>query len=278
MTLRLRPFLACILALLASVLLALAPVNAKPAPGEYQRISSAFFAGMVEDCPAEGVCFSTRRAEIQANLRTIGIVNFVAPSTWEGLALELVGAGAGKVLSLGGKTFIKIGDDFVEVADDFAANRGAGGFYDPRAWRQNYEDFYSGNVTSTTVPPYNAPNARLVGRRHPETGVVFDQRGFPIFDNHTAYDTRFTGTDFADASYQAQMRMATRDLRTTLETNPQLRSQFRPDQLQAIQSGNAKIPDYTWHHHQDSGRMQLVDQTVHKETGHIGGEAMTGGQ
>ncbi len=123
MTLRLRPFLTRILALLASVLLALAPVNAKPAPGEYQRISSALFAGILENSGAEGVCFSTRREEIQADLRTIGIVNFVAPSTWEGLALELFGAGAGKVLSLGGKTFIKIGDDFVEVADDFAANR-----------------------------------------------------------------------------------------------------------------------------------------------------------
>ncbi len=123
MPLRLRPFLTRILALLASVLLALAPVNAKPAPEEYQLISSALFAGILENSGAEGVCFSTCREEIQADLRTIGIVNFVAPSTWEGLALELVGAGAGKLLSLGGKTFIKIGDDFVEVADDFATNK-----------------------------------------------------------------------------------------------------------------------------------------------------------
>jgi hypothetical protein len=166
------------------------------------------------------------------------------------------------------------------VVDDLghATNSGAGGFYNPRAWRQNYDDFYNGNVTSTTVPPYSAKNVQLAGQRHSETGVVFDQRGYPVFDNHTAYDTRFTGSDFSSSSYQTQMRMGTRDLRTTIESNPQLRSQFDATQLQAIQSGNAKVPGYTWHHHQDTGRMQLVDETVHRRTGHIGGEAMSGGQ
>ncbi|WFC64679.1 hypothetical protein EWH21_02740 [Pseudomonas sp. REST10] len=33
----------------------------------------------------------------------------------------------------------------------------------------------------------------------------------------------------------------------------------------------------TWHHHQDSGRMQLVPELIHSKTGHIGGEAMGGG-
>ena len=159
-----------------------------------------------------------------------------------------------------------------------AANRGADGFYDPQRWRQNYDDFYSGNVTSTTVPPYSAKNVQLAGQRHPETGVVFDQRGFPIFDNHSAYDTRFTGADFQNASYQTQMRMATRDLRSQIQANLQLRSQFNDAQLSAIQGGNAKIPDFTWHHHQDRGRMQLVRENIHRQTGHVGGEAMSGGQ
>ncbi|MBD8513422.1 HNH endonuclease [Photobacterium sp. CAU 1568] len=118
----------------------------------------------------------------------------------------------------------------------------------------------------------------MVGQRHPVTGVVFDQRGYPIFDNDTVYDTRFKASDFGSASYQAQMRMATRDLREIIEVNLQLRSQFNASQLQAIQSGNAKIPGYTWHHHQDTGRMQFVDESVHRSTGHIGGEAMIGGQ
>ena len=28
---------------------------------------------------------------------------------------------------------------------------------------------------------------------------------------------------------------------------------------------------YTWHHHQDNGRMQLVESEVHRKTGHTGG-------
>lgn len=28
---------------------------------------------------------------------------------------------------------------------------------------------------------------------------------------------------------------------------------------------------YTWHHHQDKGRMQLVETEIHAKTGHTGG-------
>jgi len=33
---------------------------------------------------------------------------------------------------------------------------------------------------------------------------------------------------------------------------------------------------YIWHHHQDSGRMQLVEQKVHQKTGHDGAWALWG--
>ncbi|HEZ1083724.1 TPA: HNH endonuclease, partial [Neisseria meningitidis] len=40
------------------------------------------------------------------------------------------------------------------------------------------------------------------------------------------------------------------------------------------EKGESKIPDYTWHHHQDAGRMQLVPEEKHSPTGHIGSRAM----
>ena len=92
------------------------------------------------------------------------------------------------------------------------------------------------------------------------------------------YDTRFSADQFRATDYQGQMRMATRDLRGQLDGNPQLRSQFTSNQLEAIQGGRANIPDLTWHHHQDTGRMQLVPRTVHRRTGHIGGESLSQGQ
>jgi len=35
-----------------------------------------------------------------------------------------------------------------------------------------------------------------------------------------------------------------------------------------------RVPGYTWHHHQERGRMQLVPTDIHDETGHTGGMKM----
>lgn len=53
---------------------------------------------------------------------------------------------------------------------------------------------------------------------------------------------------------------------------------FSPSQLKAINDGDAKIPRLTWHHYQDRGRMQLVPEDKHKQTGHIGGESIQKGK
>ena len=42
--------------------------------------------------------------------------------------------------------------------------------------------------------------------------------------------------------------------------------------------GTSEIPDYTWHHYQDTGRMQLINEDLHHDTGHIGWEAMNKGR
>lgn len=75
-----------------------------------------------------------------------------------------------------------------------------------------------------------------------------------------------------------KMKMATRDLANAIKNGQVNASSFTPAQLKAIQSGKAKIPNYTWHHHQDTGRMQLIDEVVHRRTGHIGGESMDKGR
>ena len=150
--------------------------------------------------------------------------------------------------------------------------------YSAREWREAMENRYGAtNVESTTVPPAGAKNVRLAGRAHSQ-GTVYDQRGFPIFDDVAKADLRMSGTQMRSLSYKAQMRAATRELRDVLQANPALRSRFTPQQLKAIQSGKAEIPGLTWHHHQDVGRMQLIPHSVHSKVGHIGGDAMWGGK
>lgn len=108
--------------------------------------------------------------------------------------------------------------------------------------------------------------------------VVFDNKGFPIFDDVAKFDTRLNIEEFRAASYVRQLRMATRDLRSQIDTGVVKSSQFTAAQLKAISSGQDKIPGFTWHHHQDTGRMQLVPESVHGGARHVGWESMSKGQ
>ena len=153
------------------------------------------------------------------------------------------------------------------------------GFYDAKEFRKGFENTYGkNNVVSTTIPPNNAKNVKLAGKEHPKTGVPFDDKGYAIFDNFSVYDTRLNISDFREASYIEQMRMATRDLANAIDKGYVNKNKFTPSQLSAIYKGESKIPNFTWHHHQDTGRMQLVDYDLHKETGHIGWESMKNGK
>ena len=150
--------------------------------------------------------------------------------------------------------------------------------YNSQTSRNELESTYGrDNVVSTTVPPVDGRNVHLAGQRHPVTGVVFDNKGFPIFDDVAAFDTRISIDTFRSASYEGQMKLATKDLSGAIQQGQVRASSFTTKQLQQISVGAKKIDGYTWHHHQDSGRMQLVPELVHKKTGHIGGEAMGGG-
>jgi DNase/tRNase domain of colicin-like bacteriocin len=96
------------------------------------------------------------------------------------------------------------------------------------------------------VPPRNA---HLAGHKHPVTGVPFDANGYPDFSayrhpNVPDVRIKLSGnrkTDFARANKAAGLTETPRG--------------------------------YVWHHHQDSGLMQLVKETVHAKTGHTGGFA-----
>jgi hypothetical protein len=87
--------------------------------------------------------------------------------------------------------------------------------------------------------------------------VVFDPRGFPIFDDVAAFETRLPQSV---ASVMKRRRThfeaATRDLADSIRRGQVPGSQFTSEQLRAIMAGRAKIPGFTWHHHQQFGRMQ----------------------
>ncbi|WP_261845086.1 RHS repeat-associated core domain-containing protein [Aliamphritea ceti] len=150
--------------------------------------------------------------------------------------------------------------------------------YNAHETRQRLEDaFGAENVQSTTVPNASGRMVHMAGKRHPVTGVPYDSRGFPIFDDIAKYDTKIPGPDFSSLSYTQQMQAASRDLAGAIERGAVNSSGFSDLQLSQIRSGSSKVDGYTWHHHQDFGRMQLLPSTVHSKTGHIGGERISKG-
>ncbi|MCL2360110.1 MAG: HNH endonuclease, partial [Candidatus Bathyarchaeota archaeon] len=113
---------------------------------------------------------------------------------------------------------------------------------------------------------------------HPVSGVRIDSAGFPVFDskfNAMLDSSLYTVSDFL------QFKNATQQLHNAIQLDSSLRHQFTGHvnterQLDQISRG-IRPEGYTWHHHQDSGILQLVDSTLHQQTGHIGGRSIWGG-
>jgi filamentous hemagglutinin len=113
----------------------------------------------------------------------------------------------------------------------------------------------------------------LAGARHP-SGVVFDQRGFPIFDDVAAFDTKLSGSVAGVKSRPLHFMEAARALSDAIRRGQVPASRFTAEQLRAIHRYQKKIPGLSWHHHQQVGRMQLIPTPLHQAVGHTGGFAL----
>jgi hypothetical protein len=111
-------------------------------------------------------------------------------------------------------------------------------------------------VVSHTLPELAKPNVKLAGLRKervvgidPAThkpimqNVVFDERGFPVFDPYVKVETKITG-DLGSVSRKAHMRIATKQLRADIESGKVSKSLFTEQELVQIKSGSEKIGEY----------------------------------
>ncbi|MBS0271759.1 MAG: HNH endonuclease [Proteobacteria bacterium] len=148
------------------------------------------------------------------------------------------------------------------------------GFYHSHSFKESLEIQYPGRVSSTTVPQPNAKNVKFAGQRHPVSGIVFDLKGYPIFDDVAKFDTRISGDVSILKNERLHMRTATKNLRAEIIAGRIDKTQFTKYQLEDIMAGRDRISGFTWHHHQDIGRMQLILRKTHMNTGHVGGMEM----
>lgn len=93
---------------------------------------------------------------------------------------------------------------------------------------------------------------------------------FPKF--HSVFDTKLDPDKLRTPAFA---KYCNADLKEQVEQNPKLREKFTPDQLNDIVNG--KTPrGYVWHHNEEPGRMQLVDQVEHEGARHTGGSYIWG--
>jgi len=135
------------------------------------------------------------------------------------------------------------------------------------------------------IQRFTGRNDALNGSEHPNSGIPFiekeitNEKGekekhlFPVFDS--AFDLQLPEKLYkaTDAEQNAECN---RQLKEAVKNDPELAKKFTDKQLEQIERGE-KPAGYTWHHNEDTGKMQLVDTKTHAATGHLGGKAIWGG-
>lgn len=132
-------------------------------------------------------------------------------------------------------------------------------------------------------------NKDLEGLRHPKTGVEFVRKivddgvggfvegVFPKFESN--FDAVIPKELYKESNF-IQFKEANSQLLEKIKNDPSLYKKFTVEQIDQIKEGivTGMAPDgFIWHHNEEVGILQLVDQEIHALTGHIGGRLIWGG-
>lgn len=146
----------------------------------------------------------------------------------------------------------------------------------PFFWAPRFQTSFKGTKGRTTsYTPYKKRhktiiNGKLRNKSHPVTGIKIDKDGFPVFKS---YFTITLKRSLVRSSNYHQFKACNASLKAAIKKDSVLRNKFTSSQIQDIKNGitpNGK----TWHHHQITGKMQLVDSWSHGKTGHTGGRSI----
>lgn len=102
-----------------------------------------------------------------------------------------------------------------------------------------------------------------------------DIRRIRDFSEHCRFEAQLPENLHKANDYQ-HSKYCNEQLRQALENGSLDPAQFTDRQRERIRDGYTP-EGYTWHHHEEPGRMQLVDSKIHAKTPHIGGRSLWGG-
>ena len=98
---------------------------------------------------------------------------------------------------------------------------------------------------------------------------------FPDFSEHCRFETTLPEGRYLASDYQ-HIKYCNEQLSQAYENGTLDTEQFTDRQLEQIRNGDTP-EGHTWHHHEEPGRMQLVDSEIHRQTSHVGGRSLWGG-
>ncbi|MFE8699757.1 HNH endonuclease [Cytobacillus sp. FJAT-54145] len=147
-------------------------------------------------------------------------------------------------------------------------------------------DFVDG-VDKVEAEEIDMRNDHLSGLDHTETGVPFETREvelpngeikvgtFPVFESDFSV---VIAEEMYLASDNTHFNIANETLYQSIQENHSLANQLDLSSFDVQGLQNGVTPEgYVWHHHEQPGVIQLVDQEVHQDTGHTGGREIWGG-
>ncbi|MEH7235360.1 HNH endonuclease [Bacillus sp. JJ1562] len=129
-------------------------------------------------------------------------------------------------------------------------------------------------------------NDALAGDVHPETNIPFIEKTvevpdgtivgtFPVFES--VYDVQLQ-EDMYLQSDSVHFTYANYELYEAIESNQALSQELGLNSTDIQQLAQGNTPEgFTWHHAEEAGLLQLVDEETHHNTGHTGGRELWGG-
>ena len=130
-------------------------------------------------------------------------------------------------------------------------------------------------------------NDHLNGLEHAETGVPFMEKnielpnGEVITGSFPVFDSKFSVVLVEEMyleSDHTQFTIANETLYQSIQENPDLAKELGLSQYDVQVVANGTTPEgYVWHHSEQPGVLQLVNEETHQNTGHTGGRELWGG-
>lgn len=130
-------------------------------------------------------------------------------------------------------------------------------------------------------------NDQLSGYEHPETGVSFVEKkvnlpnGQVVEGTFPEFDETFNVMIAEELYFESDdihFKVANDTLYQAISENPNLANELGLSQIDVQVLANGQTPvGFTWHHNEEPGLLQLVDEETHVQTAHTGGRAIWGG-